>query len=287
MSTLVIGATGTVGREVVHRLYAEGAEVQVMTRDPDKAKHLPDGVGAALGDLAEPRTLPPAFRGVTKVFMLTPLAQEETAMGLAGVAAAKKAAVERIVHMTVHKLEEAAHIPQFASKIPIVRAIEDSGIAYTLIEPNHFFQNDLWCQEPITELGIYPLPLGSVGVSRVDVRDIADAAVNALTRPGHDGQAYPLVGPDALTGERVAEIWSRELSREVNYVGDDLDAWEESASSTLPAWLLDGVRVMYAYFQENGLQASDADLERCELILGHPPRRIDDFVRETARSWVG
>lgn len=287
MSTLVIGATGTVGSEVVRRLYAEGAEVHVMTRDPDKAKHLPDGVGAALGDLAEPRTLPPAFRGVTRVFMLTPLAREETEMGLAGVAAAKKAGVERIVYMTVHKLEEAAHIPQFASKIPIVRAIEDSGISYTLIEPNSFFQNDLWYQRPITELGIYPLPLGSVGVSRVDVRDIADAAVNALTRPGHDGQAYPLVGPDALTGERVAEIWSRELNREVNYVGDDLDAWEEGASSTLPAWLLESVRVMYAYFQRNGLQASDDDLERCELILGHPPRRFDDFVRATARTWMG
>lgn len=286
MSTLVIGATGTVGSEVVRRLHAEGAEVQVMTRDPDKAKHLPDGVRGALGDLAEPRTLPPAFRGVTKVFMLTPLAREETKMGLAGVAAAKKAGVERIVYMTVHKLEEASHIPHFASKIPIVRAIEDSGVPYTLIEPNSFYQNDLWFQRPITELGIYPLPLGSVGVSRVDVRDIAEAAVNALTRTGDAGQRYPVVGPEALTGERVAEIWSRELSREVRYVGADLDAWEEGVRSTMPGWLVADLRIMYEHFLENGLKASPEDLERSELILGHPPRRFDDFARETARIWT-
>jgi uncharacterized protein YbjT (DUF2867 family) len=286
MSTLVIGATGTVGREVVRRLHAQGAEVQVMTRDPDKAKHLPDGVGAALGDLTEPRTLPPAFRGVSKLFMLTPFARKETEMGLAGVAAAKKGGVERIVYMTVYKLEEGPHIPHFASKIPIVRAIEDSGIAYTLIEPNNFFQNDLWYQRPITRLGIYPLPIGSVGVSRVDVHDIADAAVNALTRPGHDGRTYPLVGPEALTGEQVAEIWSGALSREVKYAGDDLAPWEESARSTLPGWLVDDLRIMYAFFVESGLRASDDDLDRCQHILGHRPRRFADFARETARAWM-
>jgi uncharacterized protein YbjT (DUF2867 family) len=286
MSTLMIGATGTVGREVVRQLHAQGAEVQVMTRDPDKAKHLPDGVGAALGDLAEPRTLPPAFRGMSKLFMLTPLVQKETEMGLAGVAAAKRAGVERIVYITVHKLEEGAHIPHFASKIPIVRAIEDSGIPYTLIEPNNFFQNDLRYQRHITELGTYPLPIGSVGVSRVDVRDIADAVVHALTRPGHEGRTYPLVGPEALTGERVAEIWSRELNRRVSYVGDDLDAWEEGARSRLPGWLAEDLRIMYAFFLESGLRARDDDLSRCQLILGHPPRRFEDFARETARAWM-
>lgn len=284
MSVLVIGGTGTVGSQVVRGLRAKDVDVRVMTRAPDKARHFPDGVEAALGDLAEPRTLPTAFEGVEKLFMITPLSRNETELGLAGVEAAREAGVEQIVYMTIHQLEEGAHIPHFGSKIPIVDAIKESGRPYTIIEPNNFYQNDLWFKEPITQMGIYPQPLGSVGVSRVDVRDIADAVINALTREGSEGEAYPVVGPDALTGEVVAETYSRHLERDVSYVGDDLDAWEEGARAMMPDWLVEDLRIMYQHFLDKGLKASEDDLSRCKAILGHAPRDFDDYALEMTRS---
>jgi uncharacterized protein YbjT (DUF2867 family) len=133
--------------------------------------------------------------------------------------------------------------------------------------------------------GIYPQPIGSQGMSRVDVRDIADAAVNALRNPGHAGQTYTLHGPDAVTGESTAETWSRHTGRPVRYAGDDLDAWERQQLGLLPPRLVHDFKIMYEYFQKNGFQPAAEDMEHQAEAVGHPPRSFDDFAKETAASW--
>ncbi len=286
MRTLVIGGTGTVGSQTVRGLLDADVEVRVMIRSPEKEKELPKSARGVVGDLAKPETLPAAFKGVEAAFLITPISQQETELGRAAVGAARKAGVKRLVYMAVHKLESATHIPHFGSKIPVIQAIKESGLTYTLLEPNNFYQNDLWLQAPITQMGVYPSPMGPVGLNRVDVRDIAEAAVNVLTQSGHENRAYPLVGPDTLTGEQIAKIWSRALGREVRYVGD-LDAWAAGAREMLPEWLVHDVRIMFEHFVKQGLVASASDLERCASVLGHPPRSFDAFAAETAKVWKG
>jgi uncharacterized protein YbjT (DUF2867 family) len=156
---------------------------------------------------------------------------------------------------------------------------------YTILAPNNFYQNDLFFVDRIVQHGAYPQPLGSIGLNRVDVRDIAEAAVNALTESGHEGRVYPLVGPEVMTGEKTAEIWSQYLDRNTRYAGDDLDSWEGYARQMLPGWLVDDFRVMYEYFQDHGLLATDADFEQQSRILHHDPRRFQGFAAETAQSW--
>ncbi|MEK6255141.1 MAG: NmrA family NAD(P)-binding protein, partial [Gemmatimonadales bacterium] len=177
MTILVTGGTGTVGSHVVANLAAAGHDTRVLTRSPEKVGALPNGVTGAIGALSEPVTLGPAFEGIDRLFLLTPLAQDEVDQGLAGVEAARAAGVERIVFMSVHQADQALRIPHFASKVEIVRGLERSGIPYTVLEPNSFYQNDVWFRQPLMEFGVYPNPLGSVGLNRVDVRDIATAAV--------------------------------------------------------------------------------------------------------------
>jgi uncharacterized protein YbjT (DUF2867 family) len=70
------------------------------------------------------------------------------------------------------------------------------------------------------------MPLGQVGISAVDIRDIAEAAAIALTSDGH-GKTYNLNGPEVLSGPKMASIWSALLGRTVRYSGDDMDAFEE------------------------------------------------------------
>jgi uncharacterized protein YbjT (DUF2867 family) len=62
---------------------------------------------------------------------------------------------------------------------------------------------------------IYPQPIGHVGLSRVDVRDIAEAAAISLTSSGHEGETYDLVGPELQTGESTAKVWSEPLKRPI------------------------------------------------------------------------
>jgi uncharacterized protein YbjT (DUF2867 family) len=285
MTILVTGGTGTVGSQVVANLVAAGQDVRVLTRSPEKAAALPDGVTGAIGALSEPSTLGSAFEGVERLFLLTPLAQDEVDQGLAAIEAAKAAGAGRIVFMSVHQADEAPQIPHFASKVEIARGLERSGLPYTVIEPNSFYQNDLMLQHPLMQFGVYPNPIGSVGLNRVDVRDIAAAAVAALTEDGHEGEHYPVVGPDVSTGEGTARAWGAALGSGVTYAGDDLDVWAQAVSTMMPAWLIADLRIMFEDFQTRGLLASADDFARQGRILGRDPIPFDRFAAEVAAMW--
>ena len=286
MKVLVIGGTGSIGGAVITELLRSGVQVRCMSRYADKLKSLPDAVEACVGDMEKPVTLGPAFAGVDAVFLMTPLSRNETLQGLAAVSAAKKAGVSTLVYLSVPMPPGSEHIPHYRSKIPIERTIRESGLQYTILRPNNFYQNDyLWCRAAVMSYGIYPQPIGSVGMNRVDIRDMAEAAVNAFTQPGHGGKEYPLHGPDVLTGEGVAEIFSKRLGREVRYGGNDLEAWAKQAKHMMPEWMVRNLRVMYDYFQKNGLIASSEDFAEQYKVLGRAPRKFDDFVAEIVPIW--
>jgi len=287
MKILVIGGTGTVGSQVVRELLARKAVVQVLTRSEDKAKGLPAGAQGVVGDLLDPGTVCSVFKGVDGVFMLIAVSTTETHEGLMALNGMRMAGVKRLTYMSVHNLEQALHLPHFGSKLPIENVLKTSGIPYTILRPNNFFQNDYLFKDAMLKYNIYPQPIGDLGLSRVDVRDIAEAAAIALTTPGHEGQTYSVVGPQVHTGKSTAEVWSRALGKPIAYGGNDLDEWERQSLQFLPAWMVFDFRLMYAFFQDKGLKATQADIERQTKLLGHAPRNFEDFAAETVKLWKG
>ncbi|MFN2397170.1 MAG: SDR family oxidoreductase [Gemmatimonadaceae bacterium] len=287
MKALVIGGTGTVGSQVVRELLRRKVDVNVLTRSAEKGKTLPSGSKAVIGDLLDPRSVRSVFNDMEGVFLLNPVSATEAHEGLMAVNGAHMAGVKKLVYMSVHNVDAAPHLPHFGSKLPIEIAVKASGIPYTILRPNNFFQNDYWFKDALLQYGVYPQPLGDVGASRVDVRDIAEAAAIALTTKGgeHEGVTYNLVGPDVLTGQSTTDVWSRALGKKIAYGGNDLDAWEQQSLAYLPAWMVFDFKLMYAFFQENGLLASNSDVNRETKLLGHAPRRFEDFAKETAAMW--
>jgi uncharacterized protein YbjT (DUF2867 family) len=285
MKTLIIGCTGTVGNTVMKKLARQGVGVRCMSRSADKLRGLPSGVEGCVADLDNPNTLAAAFSGMDSAFLLNVVSRNETRQGLAAVEAAKAARVKKIVYLSVYMPEGSTHIPHFSSKIPIENAIKASGITYTILRPNNFFQNDLALKDTIMRYGVYPQPIGPIGVNRVDVRDIADCAVNALTKPGFEGQTYAIHGPDSLTGNDIARTYSRYIGRDVRYGGNDLDAWVQQVKNIMPDWFVRDLRVMYKFFQDHGMIADKADLEKQQKLLDHTPRSFDDFAKEVAGEW--
>jgi uncharacterized protein YbjT (DUF2867 family) len=285
MKILVIGGTGTVGSQVVRELLARKAVVKVLTRSEDKAKALPKGAEGVIGDLLDPGTVRSVFKGVDNVFMLLTVSTTETHEGLMAVNGMRMGGVKRIVYMSVHNLEQALHLPHFGSKLPIETVLKTSGIPYTILRPNNFFQNDYWFKDAMIRHNVYPQPLGDVGLSRVDVRDIAEAAAISLTTAGHEAQTYNLVGSDVHTGKSTAEVWGRALGKTISYGGNDLHSWEQQSLQFLPAWMVFDFRLMYSFFQDKGLKATPSDIERHTKLLGHAPRNFKDFAMETARMW--
>ena len=88
MAILVTGGTGTVGSQVTAMLAAAGHDTRVLTRSAEKAASLPEGISAAIGALGDPSTLPAALEGVDRMFLITPLVQDELEQGMAQISKA-------------------------------------------------------------------------------------------------------------------------------------------------------------------------------------------------------
>ena len=276
---VVIGGTGTVGSQTVKELVKRGAAVRVMTRSANRIASLPQGVEGVTGSMLEPDSLPAVFAGADMLFLLTPLDRDETAQGIDAVDAAVGAGIRRIVYLSVHHADKALTIPHFVSKLPIEGVLRASGVEYTILRPNNFFQNDLAVLDAI-RAGVYPQPTGSVGMHRVDVRDIAEAAAIALTQPGHSGKTYSLVGPRAWTGAEIAEMLTRHLGKPVMYVGEDLKAWVAQVRAFMPGWLVRDLEIMFQHFLKDGLLATQAEIDELTAVLGHAPRSYEAFIKE-------
>jgi uncharacterized protein YbjT (DUF2867 family) len=285
MRHLVLGGTGTVGSLVVAGLLKKGQSVRVLTRSAEHAKALPKGVDSVIGDLTNPDTYQKIFGDYDHLFLLTANGPSDLMEGLAAVNEARRTGARRVVHISIHDVEKAPEAPHFASKIAIELALKESGLPHTILRPNNFFQNDYWWKDAMLQYGVYPQPIGDIGISRVDTRDIAEAAVRALTEEGHLGKTYALVGPDVLTGQGCAAAFSKGLGKKIQYAGNDLTAWARSMGPYLPPWAIYDYALMYDVFQKKGLKATPAQLTETRKVLGHEPRPYDDFVKETAEAW--
>jgi len=280
MKTLIIGGTGTVGSQVVQRLLEKGYELRVLTTSTEKAAQLPSGVEPYIGSLEYTDTLEAAFTGVDKVFMLNAHTKNEIYQGLNAIAAAVKARVSKFVYQSIHHARGAAYIDHFQSKIFIEEALKKSGLNYVFVCPNNFYQNDFWFKESITKAKLYNQPIGGVGLSRVDVRDIAEVVEKVLATDRYDRQTIALAGPEVLTGETTAAMLSRFLGYEVTYIGDDLQVFKDAFSQWLPEWMVNDWAEMYEHFHNNGLKATEKELRQLTEILGREPRSYQQFLQD-------
>jgi uncharacterized protein YbjT (DUF2867 family) len=283
MKILVTGGTGHVGSEVVKELTKRGAAVRMLVRKD--APSLPGDVEAAPGDLLDPVSIQKALDGVDKLYLLNAVVPDELTQGLIAYDLAKKLKLKHVVYHSVFRVEYFKDVPHFASKWAIENALREFDVPFTIMRPNYFFQNDASLKDPLTKAGLYPMPLGPVGISAVDIRDIAEAAAIALTSDGHHGKTYNLNGPQVLSGPKVASIWSDLLRKDVHYGGDDMDAFEEQMRQRAPSWSAFDIRMMFQGYLERGFAAEAGDLEILTGLLGHAPRCYEDFARETALEW--
>ncbi len=289
MSILVTGSTGRIGSQVVAQLAASGAGVRALTRTPDKSA-FPAGITAVGGDLLDADAMRRALVGVKTLFLLVSNAPDELTQAINTLGLARQAGVTGIVYLSVARSAEYTDVSHFTAKHAVERMIEQLNLPATILRPSYFNQNDATFKDPLTKAGLYLSPIGDKGVSMVDVRDIADAAVIELLRRGRAPAAVPpttyeLVGPDALTGRSVAAIWTEALGRDVRYAGSDLDVFEKAVKTKAPAWLAYDLRAMMGRYQADGAVATPADIERLTSLLGRPPRSYREFARETARAW--
>jgi uncharacterized protein YbjT (DUF2867 family) len=283
MKVLAIGGAGHVGSEVVKELLKRNAEVDVLVRK--EGTKVSEGANAVVGDLLDPVFLEKALNGIDKLYLLNAVTPDELTQALIAYDLARRMKLKHIVYHSVFRVDHFKDVPHFASKFALESALHAFDLPFTIIRPNYFNQNDVELKDPLTKAGIYPMPLGPVGVSTVDVRDIAEATAIALTTAGHEGKTYNLNGPDIVSGLGAAVIWSEVLGKKIKYAGHDMDAFEKQMRDKSPSWSAFDLRMMFQGYIERGFVAGDGDLETLTTLLGHAPRRYIDFARETAVAW--
>jgi uncharacterized protein YbjT (DUF2867 family) len=280
---LVIGGTGHVGSEVVKELNKRDADVRVLVRKPD-VESLP-GVEMVVGDLLDPVSIDRALQGVDKLYLLNAVTPDELTQGLIAYDLAKKRKLSHVVYHSVFRVEHFKDVPHFASKLAIEGALREFDVPFTIIRPNYFFQNDVALKDILTKMSVYPNPLGLVGISAVDIRDIAEATAITLLSDQHFGKTYNVNGPDLLSGPKAASIWSEMFGKEIKYSGDNLDTFEEQMRTHAPSWAAFDIRMMFQGYLERGFVAEDGDAAMLTKLLGHEPRTYQDFARETMSEW--
>jgi uncharacterized protein YbjT (DUF2867 family) len=163
------------------------------------------------------------------------------------------------------------------------RIVQDSGLKWTIVRASWFYQN--FSEGAFTEMvldGRITLPVGATREPFVDVDDIADVVVAALSEPGHAGQLYEVTGPRLMTFGDVASELSHALGRTVEFVEVPHDAFiaaaRESGAPQDVIWMLD-----YLFSTVlDGRNAHRAD--GVQRALGREPRDFADYARDVVAS---
>ena len=277
---LVTGAGGTVGSEVVRQLQAAGAKFRAAYHSASKAEAArAKGIDAVLIDYNRPETLSAAMQGAEKLFLLSNGIPEQE---INAVNAAKAAGVKHIVKLSVIGAQEEAF--SFAKvHRAIEKAIEGSGLAWTFLRPNGFMQNMVtYSGDSIRAQGAFYSSVGDARIAHVDVRDIAAVAVKALTEAGHEGKAYTLTGPSALTYTEIAEKISSASGRNVSYVNlSDADLKQGLLGSGMPEPYADAYLDLMRHYRTDELAKTTDDVRR---VTGRDARTFDEFAKESFTS---
>jgi len=261
---LVIGATGKSGRRVAERLQAR----EVAVRRGSRASTPPF-------DWEDRSTWAPALQGTSAAYvsffpdLAVPGAPEAIE---ALVAEALAAGTRRLVLLSGRGEEEAQRAEQ---------VLQGSGAEWTILRCSWFSQN--FSETSFRDAllgGELALPVGDVPEPFVDVDDIADAAVAALTQEGHSGELYELTGPRLLTfAEAVGEI-GRACGRDLRYVQVSPEDYAAAlAAEQVPA----DVVALLGYLFGEVLDGRNAQItDGVQRALGRAPRDFAQFARDAA-----
>ncbi|MCR9149128.1 MAG: NAD(P)H-binding protein [Rhodobacteraceae bacterium] len=262
---LVIGATGKTGRRVAARLEAAGHPVRRGSRQ-----------SATPFDWDAPETWAPALAGAGAAYVtyFPDLAFPGAVEKLRSLCAAAKAAGVRRLVLLSGRGEHHARQGE-----DVVRG---SGVDFTIVRAAWFAQNfsEGYLRDPILA-GVLPMPGGDMPEPIVDIDDIADVAVAALTEDGHSGALYEVTGPRLLTFADMAGELSRAIGHPIRHIPIGFEEFHANIAASGGDFVAD----VFTAIARETLDGRNAHVTNGVMrALGRPPRDFADFARAAARS---
>ena len=264
--TLVLGGTGKTGRRIIASLAEKGVPTRIGSRSSSPSF---DWINEAGWDAC--------LKGVEVVYInyAPDLAMPGATDSIqAFVDRAKDHGVKRLVLLSGRGEEEAQSCE---------RIVQESGLEWTIVRASWFNQN--FSEGAFIDMvlsGQITLPAGDTPEPFVDVDDIAEVAVAALTEDGHGEEIYEVTGPRLMTFADIASDLSQATGREITYIDVPHDAFvrgiTESGAPQDVVWMLD-------YLFTTVLDGRNAQLaDGIQRALGRPPKDFSDYAREVMAS---
>lgn len=278
---LVIGGTGTVGRNVVAQLAERGEQVVAFARNPE-AVEFASQVERVRGDLTIPKTLEACLRNVDAVF----LTWTAPASAVAPALELLTKSAHRIVFLsaplkTPHPLFQQPNAGRALAE-QIEHLIESSGCEWTFLRPGMFAPNSLEWWGPQLRLGnIVRWPYLSVPTAPIDERDIAAVAVRALSEEGHSKAEYVLTGPESLTHREQISTIGRVLGRSLQIEEISPDEARTELLTIMPPVVIE--MLLNAWSAAVGLPAHVTNA--VAGITGKPPRSFERWSADNAAAF--
>jgi NAD(P)H dehydrogenase (quinone) len=288
MSTAVIGGTGRVGSEVVHRLLARGETVDVLVRDTDKARRTfgeADGLHIRLTRLDDPHDVVEALDGVRTVFIaMGSIGIEGVLQRIAIGAAARTTSIEQVTRLSVLNtsadslgINQRAHhsIDEFAAS---------TGVPYSTIRPAIFSASLLAAASEVRALRTWTGLAGTGRMALIDHRDAAEAGAHVLTDPALWDAHHDITGPDLMSWPEALELLSAEIGERVTFrVATERQLLDHLLGAGVPAGTAE-----LLITREWAILAGENDrtTDSFEQITGHPARRVAAFLHEYRAEFV-
>jgi uncharacterized protein YbjT (DUF2867 family) len=278
MTTLIAGATGATGSEVLRQLVAGGVHVRALSRSEEKATQLRGpGLEAVVASFDDPASLAAAMAGVDAAYIVTTAAPDMARTEGAFAQAAANAGAH-LVKLSVVGASLDGPLRFGVAHAETEAAIEAIGGSWTFVRPNGFMQNDLtWAAQ--VPSGTIAGPVMDAAWSIVDVRDVAAVAVAALRDPAaHAGRRITVTGPEARTPrDRIAAL-AGVLGTELTAHEVPIDTVKEQLHGYgLSEWTVDGLGELFALYADG--HAAGVSPE-AEAVLGRPPGTWEQFAAD-------
>ena len=283
------GGVGGVGRIVVDELLASGHTVRAMVhRDDARAEALRErGAHVVTGDLTNPVDVATAIDGITRMFFsMSVSASYLEATTVVCSLAAEIADLDVLVNMsqmTVSQMTPTSTAESHQQRLHWLaeHVIDWSPIPAVQIRPTVFLENPLFtflAARSIREQAVLALPFGAGRTSPIAAGDVADAVSAVLRNPAeHIGAVYELTGAGVLDVDGLAAQYSTALGREITGQRVDFDDWRSQlAGSGLDPHVQEHIATMARLHRADRYNRST---DTVQVLTGHPPQSVEDFVR--------
>ncbi|MGO1048864.1 SDR family oxidoreductase [Crossiella sp. CA198] len=284
MTIVVTGATGQLGRLVVQHLLTKVPADQVIgsVRNPDKGADL--GIELRQGDFDRPGTLAAAFAGADKLLIISTdgeSAADRVRQHTNAVEAARNAGVKHILYTSLTSADTAS-IALAETHRPTEEVVRASGIPYTILRNNWYFENDLGTIAGALATGVLATSSQGGRFAPAAREDYARAAAAVLTTDGHQNTIYELGGPVSHSYADLANLIGEAAGKNVQYTEvSPAEAKAGLLGAGLPAGL---VGVIVDFYRALGLGELDVPRGDLEKLIGGPPLSLSEFVAQAVRG---